>query len=303
MIQDIKRLFINSMREHPMPIQHTLKKQNDVIDIDYNLNSLGYRDKEFDGKAEVLFLGCSMTHGDGLPEEYIWKSLLAKKLNISSANLGSSGDSIIGQVAKAFYYFEKFGNPKMVVALFPSFRIPTPYVKGKMEASNKFRKGYFEHNQDMPAIEYTEIMGKFDKYSKSPYDPGAVLTEEFVFFYEKLFIDMLRQYCKSNEIHFIWSNWEHRYQRQFYHKINSFYPDHHKGYCYIDAFDWTIPETGEDDRFGEYNSLDCHVENRQDPLFYRAADRMEGMLSHWGTHKHMHVAEAFYKYISDIITK
>ena len=307
MIENIKRLFINELIEFPHGA-HLLHQGKDIINIEYNLNSLGYRDREFDGKSDILFLGCSNTYGQGIPEEDAWTKILSKKMNLSSSSLAARGDSTINQVAKAFYYFEKFGNPKIVVALFPFSRIMTPYVKGKMETKNKFKRDKFEKYDYMPMIEYSETWGSFDRFSKAPHDPQSVLPEDFVFFYENIFIDMLRQYCKSNNIKFVWSNWDPMYQEDIYNEVNSFYPQHHEGYCYIEAFDWKIPDQeptqpgarGEADTYGEFNALDCHTEqDRNHRLFYRAADRIDGHIPHWGTHKHLHVAEDFYNFIVD----
>jgi hypothetical protein len=298
MIEDINRLFLNQMQENKFRHPNVSKEGDDICEIEYKTNSLGYRDKEFDGKSDILALGCSMTYGQGLPQENIWIDVLSKKLNISFSNLASRGDSTIGQIIKAFYYFQKFGNPKIVVALFPCFRIPTPQVKDKMESVNNFRQKQFKYNNYMPKIEYTEIDdSRFIKYSKAPHDPANIISEDFVFFYEKIFIDMLRQYCKSNGIKFFWTVWDRGYQTKFYNKINTFYPDHHKEYCYMKEFDWKIPNTEEFDKYFEFNALDCHNEYRQDELFYRAADRLDPHQPHWGIHKHMHIAENFYGHI------
>jgi hypothetical protein len=269
---------------------------------------LGYRSREFEENSDILFLGCSLTYGQGLPEEYIWSSVLSKKLNLSSSNLGARGDSIMGQVSKAFYYFEKFGNPKIVIGLFPFCRINTPYTKGKMETKNVFKRTQFERHDYLPMVEYSEIYDSFIPYGKAPYDPQHILTEEFVFFYENIFIDMLRQYCISNNIKFFWSSWDPIYQKNIYNEVNLFYPKHHEGYCYIDAFDWKIPydknETNSNiiensDEYGEFNSLDCHPEDRKNELFYQGADRKAGHRPHWGIHKNLHIAEDFYKQIKD----
>jgi hypothetical protein len=297
MIDDVSRLFLNKIQENYNKNAHIAKAEDDIVEIKYNINSLGYRSKEFDGKSDILTLGCSMTYGQGMHQENIWADILSKKLGMSYSNLGSRGDSTIGQIIKAFYYFEKFGNPKIIVAIFPSFRIQTPYVVGKMEASNNFRKRQFKDNDYMPEIEYSEIDERFNKYSKAPYAPSEILTEEFVFFYEKIFIDIFRQYCKSNGIKLFWSVWEYGYQTNYYKKINKFYPNHHEEYCYIKTFDWLVPDTKDIDRFGEFNALDCHNEYRSNELFYRGADRNDGHLPHWGIHKHMHVADDFYEQI------
>lgn len=303
MIENIERLFVNEIKEGPGSA-HVATNNTDVFPVDYRLNSLGYRSKEFDGESEVLFLGCSQTYGQGLPEDKIWSTILAKKLNLSYCSLAAKGDSVMGQVSKAFYYFEKFGNPKIIVALFPFSRINTPYVKGKMETKNKFKRQFFEKHDYLPMVEYSETWGSFSRYAKAPYDPQSILAEEFVFFYENIFIDMLRQYCISNGIHLFWSNWDPMYQKDIYDKVNSFYPKHHEGYCYVNAFDWEI--SGEEiiygrensDDYGEHNALDCHSDyDRNHELFYRGADRKDGHMPHWGFHKHLHIAEDFYDFM------
>lgn len=305
-MENIKRLFVNELKEGPGEA-HVFTEDKDICEIQYSLNDLGYRSKEFDGSSDIVFLGCSLTYGQGLPEENIWPTVLANKLNLSHSSLAARGDSIMGQVSKAFYYFEKFGNPKVVVALFPFYRINTPYVKGKMETQNKFRRNYFKTWDYLPMVEYSEVWGTFSDYAKAPYDPQNVLTEEFVFFYENIFIDMLRQYCVSNNIKFFWSNWDPMYQEQIYGEVNSFYPKHHDGYCYIEAFDWKKPDgrnldandtREEADDYGEFNALECHSDyDRDHELFYRGADRKDGRMPHWGFHKHLHIAEGFYDFI------
>jgi hypothetical protein len=298
MIENIKRLFVNELLEFPINA-HPKHRDSEIISIDYDVNSLGYRSKEFDGNSDMLFLGCSQTYGQGIPQENTWTDILSKKMNLSSSSLAARGDSIISQVTKAFYYFEKFGNPKIVVALFPDYRIMTPYTKGKMETKNEFKRRNFEKYKEMPTIEYSEMTGSLAQYSKAPHDPQEVLTEEFVFFYENIFIDMLRQYCKSNDIKFFWSNWDPKYQGYVYNEINKFYPKHNEGYCHIDAFTWNT-DTGDIDNYGEFNALDCHTDhNREHELFYRGADRKDGHMPHWGTHKHLHIAEDFYDFIVD----
>lgn len=298
MIENIKRLFVNDLLEFPINA-HPKHRDSEIISIDYDVNSLGYRSKEFDGNSDMLFLGCSQTYGQGIPQENTWTDILSKKMNLSSSSLAARGDSIIGQVTKAFYYFEKFGNPKIVVALFPDYRIMTPYTKGKMETRNEFKRRNFKEHKEMPTIEYSEMTGSLAQYSKAPHDPQEVLTEEFVFFYENIFIDMLRQYCKSNDIKFFWSNWDPKYQGYVYNEINKFYPKHNEGYCHIDAFTWNT-DTGDIDNYGEFNALDCHTDhNRNHELFYRGSDRANGHRPHWGTHKHLHIAEDFYNFIVD----
>jgi hypothetical protein len=277
---DISKLFINSFIEIEPA---TARSEKDFVDIEYKHNKFNFRGDGFEENTKMLSIGCSNTYGSGLPYENIWPSLLANKLNLDFSNLAQPGDSASIQVMKAFYYFEKFGNPEIVVALFPMFRLPFVFTENKL-------KGMVE-NVDLS-------LGKIKKYSKAPHKPKNVLTREFSFFYDSVMIDILRQYCISNNIKLVWSVWHPHYQDSVYNEINKFYPDRHKDYCIVEAFNWTEKESNEWDFYGDHNALRCHNEYRSQELFYRAADRLDSnSKTHWGIHVHMHIAEAFYKKI------
>jgi hypothetical protein len=279
---DIARLFINDFVECEPA---TAKSEKDFIDIEYTHNKFNYRGDGFEKNNKMLSLGCSNTYGSGLPYESVWPSLLANKLNLDFSNLAQPGDSATIQIMKAFYYFEKFGNPEIIVALFPMFRLPFVKTENKLKS--------MVENVDLG-------LGKVKKYSKAPHKPENVLTREFSFFYDSVMIDILRQYCLSNNIKLVWSVWHPHYQDSVYNEVNKFYPDRHKEYCNVEAFNWTDKESNEWDFYGDYNALRCHNEDRSQDLFYRAADRLDkNSKTHWGTHVHTHIAESFYKKINN----
>jgi hypothetical protein len=292
---NLHRLFINELGSRAT--RGVLFSENDIFKIEYVYNNFGFRGKDFKKENEILALGCSHTYGDGTPENDVWINILAKKLNLNVSNLAIGGESTILQIMKAFYYFEQVGHPKMIIGLFPLFRMPTTYVPEKMQRMSSKQQEVMLHSTHNPYVENAIINNEFDKYSKAPYNPDTVLPKEFAFFYEKAMIDILRQYCKSNNIIFFWSCWDIQYQTRLYSQINSFYKNHHDGYCYIDAFNWKKPESHHQDYFGEFNALDCHNEYRHNELFYRAADRVNGKFPHWGIHKNMHIADSFYDFI------
>jgi hypothetical protein len=293
----LDRLFNNRLNHIRDP--ETTTMDHDVVEILYRKNNLGFRGDDFDVNNEILFLGCSHTFGDGLMEEDIWPFLLAKKMNLKFSNLAEGGDSSIIQIIKAFKYFEKIGNPKIIIALFPSKRMPTPFVPGKLESSNKQRQKTMMEDKSSALVEVTQISPDvFDKYSKAPHNPEFIFTEEMSLLYELHLIDMLRIYCKLFNIKFVWSNWDPDYQI-FYHKeINKIYPEYHKDYCFIDEFLWNPnKQNGCIDIFKEPGAIDCHKDRSHHPLFYQAADRKGNKIPHWGVHKHIHIAEAFYNHI------
>jgi hypothetical protein len=302
-IKDIPRLFINEFEKKSPSVT---KRSTDILDIDYCINSYGYRGNEFLANTDILILGCSQTYGTGLPYEYTWPYILAQKLNMNFSNLAMPGESIALQTIRAFYYFQKFGNPKMIVGLFPIYRMPTVYVNGKME---KVHRGKYDdmRNEDWKkTVESSDLSGdQFEKYSKAPHVPEEVLPKELAFFYDSVFIDILRQYCKANSIKLAWSVWDGSYQDSIYPKINNFYPEHHNEYCMIEAFNFKMPNSKQQDFYLETNALDCHQDMRSEELFYKAADRpvtqedfKRVTFSHWGLHKNIHIAEDFYKHIT-----
>lgn len=292
---DLSRIFLNDFPNHP---PQTITDKVDVFDIKYDLNSCGYRGEEFSKNTEVLVLGCSQTYGAGLPYDDVWVSLLSNKLNLKFANLAQNGESTTGQIIKAFYYFQKFGNPKMIVALFPIYRMPTAFVPDKMEKYHDPKWKDLRREKWRKSLETADVSGnRFEDYSKAPHNPESVIPKEMAFFYDNAMIDILRQYCKSNNIKLVWSIWDNAYQNSIYKQINDFYPEHHEEYCFIEAFDWYFPNSRQVDLYGEHNALDCHMEHRHKDFFYKAADRKAKGHCHWGTHKNMHIAEAFYNHI------
>jgi hypothetical protein len=57
----------------------------------YRFNSHGFRCEAFSHDPSVVFLGCSLTLGLGLPVNDTWASLVAKKLNLANFNLALGG--------------------------------------------------------------------------------------------------------------------------------------------------------------------------------------------------------------------
>ena len=59
----------------------------------YTFNSHGFRCDEFTNDPTVMFLGCSLTCGVGLPQHTTWPELAAKQLGMQCANLGIGASS------------------------------------------------------------------------------------------------------------------------------------------------------------------------------------------------------------------
>lgn len=96
-------------------------------DITYKFNSYGFRCDEFHQHSEfpVVFLGCSMTEGVGLPIEHTWAYMLCEKIRqhtgkqIPFWSLAIAGTGPMTQ-ANLLYHFRKFViKPALVVTWLP----------------------------------------------------------------------------------------------------------------------------------------------------------------------------------------
>lgn len=260
-IDNINNFLYRSLKDMSM---HALpNKKADSINIDYDLNSQGYRCNEFNNQ-EILILGCSHTEGHGLPVELTWPYLISKKMNKDYINLAKGGEGAQAQIIKAFQFFKEFYNPKYIFAVFPLARLEVPLIglRSTNPTSSGIGKGMFSNN-------------KIQKYSKSPHVIEEVLTEEFAIFYNILFIKMLIQYCESNNIKLIWT-----YHRDMNVEIPSL-KNFHSGYFESFYLNKKIEEK-------------CHSEFANHKFFDHAADYNYWPPGHWGLHQQIHIAESIY---------
>jgi hypothetical protein len=266
----------------------------------YELNNLGYRGRyDIDGTEDILILGCSQTYGTGLPLEFTWGDIFSNRLNKKYALLAEQGDSIQAQVYKAFKYFEEFKNPSIIVGTFPMYRIEFPYIPGKLGKHNpskteltakdfRITKSFGQKGEPMPI-------------AKMPYDLEEIMPREFYVFYSFMLIQMLEQYCKSNNIIFIWNCYEDQsfinYLKENIPNIlnnyvqidsNEVFPFFDEEYDYFPVYDNTCSD--ECFYFPKYNK-----NYEYNDIYYRAADAIMGKRhGHWGIHSNKHIAELFY---------
>lgn len=286
------------------------RTDNIIVDpeTEYSLNNLGYRDIDWIGKAEILAVGCSNTWGFGVPVDERWTNILGKKINKEIRNLSFPGGSINDLVAKSFEHFKIFGNPEIMLCLFPDpFRLRLPVKKNliknflltKNTSDNKniisdpdlfFANIHINENQ--------KLNSQRMKYIKRPYTYQEILPLELLLFFSMQSIHLLEQYCNSNGIKLIWATWHRNtFNALSNDKENIFSNivfnedlliDHHLDY------EGKLKDN-------EYDK-DCHkeYENYFKKYFNIGGDIQDGLENaHPGVHKHIHIAEAFYKEIND----
>lgn len=114
---DNKEMFLKNIND---PEQSRLLKllKWDTREITYQYNSHGFRCEDFDDRPCGLALGCSFTHGVGLPITATWPYMLSQLCGIHVWNLGSGG-AAIDTVFRIFDYYITKLKPKFVCVLTP----------------------------------------------------------------------------------------------------------------------------------------------------------------------------------------
>ena len=297
--RDLKNSLVKKPREFNVT---KVWPESDIrTKILYKINSHGYRSDQFGFNNEVLVLGCSQTFGQGIPEEFTWAKVFAESIGKSYVKLAQPGDSAQEQVHKAFKYFEEFGNPEIIVACFPSCRLQLPYIPEKIVSKLSLSQAEFKDKYQMQQI---FLYNKTQKFSKSPHSPEEVLPIEVALFYSFTFVQMLQQYCKTNNIKLIWNIWDDEY---FFDYVKTNAPEALKDYLHID-FRELIFDSNDGVEYIKHESIEnayiipeCHKELNDHLLFYRAADYNPGVGNgHWGIHLNQHIAEHFLQKYNEI---
>jgi hypothetical protein len=298
-----KNLIYTNKLIEDSPEDHSLTNNG----IKYKLNKKNYRSPDFKKGTDILFSGCSLTWGAGVPEENIWWNIVAKDLNLTYANLAISGDSVYGQIKRIFAYFKEFGHPKYLYALFPEFtRMLIPINEKTFTTKTSIKE-----LKDKPNDEYNEhilsnafIQGTVDSKFKMAFRPfiaEEILSPEVAHFFSAQSIMMLESYCEAAGIKFAWSTWD---QKQFL-VLKTLDPKHYTTLVDIKMQDWHLDyHTIEDKYMPDGERILCHEDLRKKaPEFFDlGSDKDYGIHNrHWGSHRHQHVGDIVKEYVSDWI--
>ena len=255
------------------------------VHTEYKTNNFGFRCEEWISPAEILGVGCSNTYGLGIPSDASWPKILGKIAKKDVHNLSKPGVSIQELVFQIFAYFKKIGHPQTVVCLFPDpFRMIVPVKTGLIGAREDI-EGKALDTIYLDKYTNTKISDR-KKYLKIPYSYEDILPMEFSLFYSMKAIHMLEQYCITNNINLVWSSWNDHIL-QVFDKLDNI---PFRKFLYSQEF---VIDTG--------ISSECHkeYENEYNKYFSSGQDIENGTeYAHSGVHKHVHIAETFYKEIT-----
>lgn len=241
----------------------------------YMQNAYGFRSNNFIKNEDLVFSGCSITYGMGIPEQDIWGYKIAKDKNISSANLAVPGDSVQGIVLNLFAYFKKFGNPKNLFCLMPSFdRMKYPMNSDWNKIWGSTLEPWKNALEDQTHWKFKIIdLGKKKKFLKLPADYHKTIPPDLAFSEAISYLHMLESYCISNNINFKWATWD---------------KDVEDLICLINPYECFVPLN--------LNLINCNHLDDGTMFFNSGTDNKMGK-AHPGTHFHLHVYEIFKKYL------
>jgi len=169
-------------------------------DFLYKLNQDGFRSTDFlefdKNKNNILFAGCSITFGQGLPEDLVWPQVLMSSLvsqnpeeDFASYNIGIPGIGIFAIYKNILAFIESVGTPNKIFVLFPNISRGFIYSDERSD----FIHSDMHSDKDLDSHDY--------KYIKGYQHMEQLLTVVTL-------INSLEYLCYSLNIELMWSTWE-----------------------------------------------------------------------------------------------
>jgi hypothetical protein len=291
-------LVSKEMKEFNSMVPNKSGKSPANVRVDVIFNNDGFRSPNFEPNIDLLSAGCSFTFGIGLPKDAIWNTMIAKEHSLSHNVIGIPGGSCMDIVFNIFKYFEKYGHPKMLLAFFPDFGRVYTYMDGNiLNTSNMFARRDVEGRlEDLGNRSFMNdrVLDNIDekplKFVSLPTNIGNIMSLEFAYMLNSMYIRMLEVYCNSNNIPFTWFKWH----------IDGI--DQHGGLDsfanrYIIDVKKDLPKFKNGD-YEESSNHECHLNDKDfwvlQDLWYMAKDN-----NHYGAHWQIHVKELFEKALKE----
>jgi len=274
-------------------------------EYNYVWNSDGLRSIEFSTKPKVVALGCSITMGQGMPENLRWSNILSEKIKKPIGNISYSGASANKLVSSFLGMIHQYQyKPEIVIAHFANFE-RFYFVSPDGE---KMQEWFINHS------------AKKTKAS-APWNYEEILPYEWVYYQNLDHIKMLEAFCETNGIKLYWSCWSNGLtdeQEQFLKDNFRYYiPDTTKNEFPADfELGFVANSVAElPKHFEMKNWQGCHNKWKEmyPDIFDYAYDyhkiaydygRLKGPGAHWphpGLHKQLHISEFWEKQISELV--
>lgn len=154
------------------------KNLTNLKDINYKINSMGFRGEEFDfntNKNKIIFMGDSVSFGYGINENDSFKKIITEKIfpNHESFNLSIPGNSI-DAIVRYFIYLTNITTIDVIFFLLPTtFRTEIPINNGFLKIS--INKSY------IPKVDYKKYDSWLNlndyNYRKYRFEKNILLIE------------------------------------------------------------------------------------------------------------------------------
>ena len=323
-------IFGKSIMPMPKPVtwkNSNIQENHEPYNL-YTLNSLGYRGPEFSENYDVLAAGCSQTFGIGVPDNGPWPIHLSEMLGCNYVNLSMPGASVEWIIDSIYKYLDTFGKPNRgIVVLFPDILrndivINSDINRTSETSANDFIPQYYSSDGDLRLLSYSPAGYPSPTYIKKPYPIENTMILEEAVKSSILKIKDLERFCEAADIKLVWSSWAdslvwlinelpNKYQFKNYVKLNGL--SLWKSHLYkieptdddpegvadykLAHMEETMGSFGCSDELAEARKCVCFWPCHQDLIatyglsFHEGTDRFTRDGSHYGVHKHIHIAE------------
>jgi hypothetical protein len=282
-------------------------KEDILLKIDYHQNNYRYRDLKdiVEGSpCDILAIGCSQTFGVGVPEEYIWSSIIEKTTGMKVANLGICGGSAEQIAASAISYLNIVGKPKYIFAFMPDC---LRYFHTIDRIFYKNKKDHFLSKKDVTYITSSQLktmdFETGELYLKDSVVKFPAVVEDIIPPHEaiKQYVNalyILTTMCKLLDIKFVWSTWNNLTDKifeevffasdEFCINRDNFFTFKKFKNC---GSSCSLDDLNKEDHKCNYICLDqfnIKIKDDYKILWHFASDKQ-----HMGIHNHAHVAQGF----------
>jgi hypothetical protein len=101
---------------------------HEIHGVVHRVNSDHYNGAEFHYSPDVVVLGCSMSVGYAITDNYAWPSIISHITSKNVNNIAQPGTNASQQFAALLHHIKKFGNPKEIYLHTPPLdRLEGPY--------------------------------------------------------------------------------------------------------------------------------------------------------------------------------
>jgi hypothetical protein len=257
-----------------------VRRNHDVVHIDYKSNSDSYRSEDFSKENSdnlVLSVGCSFTYGVGLPFQYIWPVSLQERLGLDHhANIAAAGWGASTIIDSIYTYIRVYGKPKAVTMLLPNLQ--RYYTVFKINEKTFTKSIVFHHispnRTDEDIIQDDRDLQFINK----------LMNEETLLYDLVHRLKQLEEYLLAIDVPLVYSCWDQDTSEKLESCVG------------LDNLVLIDPKEKEKYLFdNQYGYLNTEERN----LWYSAADKAFGPSPHPGISENRFFAELFYRELKE----